>query len=93
MPSNETLRFLVKLIYGGLPAASTAEGVKHLRRAVELAPEIPAHHVELGRALLADGQDEAGIRELRLALTMPQKMKYDNEAKRRAQESLAQVKN
>ena len=43
--------------------------------------------------MLADGQDEAGIRELRLALTMPQKMKYDNEAKRRAQESLAQVKN
>jgi len=85
-------RLLVKLIYGGLPPASTADGVKHLQRAVELAPEIPAHHVELGLALLADGQREAGERELKKAIELPRKLKYDDEAKHRAREALEKLK-
>jgi len=86
-------RLLVKLIYGGLPPASTAEGVKQLRRAVELAPEIPSHHAVLGLALLADGQREAGERELKKALVLPRKLKYDDEAKRRARDALEKLKN
>ncbi len=85
-------RLLVKLIYGGLPPASIAEGVKHLRRAVELAPEIPAHHAELGLALIADGQPEAGQRELRKALELPRRLKYDDETKRRAREALEKLR-
>ena len=85
------MRLVVKLIYGGLPAASTAEGVKHLRRAVELAPEIPAHHTQLGLALIADGQQEAGERELRRAVELPRRLIYDDEAKRRAREALARM--
>ena len=85
-------RFLVKLIYGGLPAASTAEGVKHLRRAVELAPTCPAHHVELGLALIADGQRPEGEAELRTALEMPPKIIYDKEAFRRARAALEKLK-
>jgi len=85
-------RFLVKLIYGGLPPASTAEGVRHLRRAVELAPTMPSHHAELGLALLADGQREAGERELKKSLELPRKMKYDDEAWRRAREALAKLR-
>ncbi len=87
-----TKRFLVKLIYGALPAASTAEGVKLLRRAVELAPDLPSHHAELGLALLADGQREAGERELKQALALPRKMKYDDEALLRAREALEKLK-
>ncbi len=85
-------RLLVKLIYGGLPPASTADAVKHLQRAVELAPAIPAHHAELGLALLADGQREAGERELRKSLELPRTMKYDEEAQRRAREALEKLK-
>ena len=85
-------KFLVKIIYGGLPAASTTEGVKHLRRAVELDPAMPSHHAELGRALLADGQREAAEHELKLALSLPRKLKYDDEAKRRASEALETLK-
>ena len=85
-------RFLVKLIYGALPPASAAEGVAHLRRAVALAPELPSHHAELGRALLADGQREAGEVELKNALALPRKMKYDDEAKRRARDALETLK-
>jgi tetratricopeptide (TPR) repeat protein len=87
-----TKRFLVKLIYGGLPPASTAEGVRHLRRAVELAPDIPAHHAELGLALLADGQRIEAERELRRALELPRKLKYDDEAKRRARAALESLR-
>lgn len=85
-------RFLVKLIYGALPPASTADGVKHLRRAIELAPTMPSHHVELGLALIADGQRDAGLRELKQGLEMPRKMKYDDEAKRRGREALGTLK-
>ncbi len=84
--------FLVRLIYGGLPPASTAEGVRQLRRAVELAPDIPAHHAQLGLALLADGQREAGERELQRALALPRKLKYDDEAKRTARLTLEKLK-
>lgn len=87
-----TKRLLVKLIYGGLPAASTAEGVQHLRRAVELAPDIPAHHAELGLALLADGQRDAAVHELQKSLSLPRKLKYDDEAKRRARDALEKLK-
>ncbi len=82
-------RLFVRLVYGGLPAASTAEAVKHLRRAVELSPQLPAHRVELGLALLADGQREAAKRELESALTMPKREKYDEESWRRARAALA----
>lgn len=85
-------RFIVKLVYGGLPAASTTEGVKHLRRAVELMPQLPAHRVELGLALLADGQRDAAKRELEHALTMPKREKYDEESWRRARAALAKLR-
>lgn len=85
-------RLLVKLIYGGLPPASTAEGVKHLRRAVELDPQNSAHHAELGLALLADGQREEAKRELLTALALPRAIKYDDDAKCRAREALEKLK-
>ncbi|MDP3071187.1 MAG: hypothetical protein Q8N18_12930 [Opitutaceae bacterium] len=84
-------RFFVRLIYGGLPPASTAEAVRHLRRAVELAPQLPAHRVELGFALLADGQHDLARDTFTQALALPQQEKYDDEAWRRAREALARL--
>jgi tetratricopeptide (TPR) repeat protein len=81
-------RFIVKLIYGGLPPASTAEAVRHLRRAVELSPTLPAHQIELGLALLADGQRDAARTTLEHALAMPFKEKHDLESRGRAMEAL-----
>jgi tetratricopeptide (TPR) repeat protein len=85
-------RVIVRLIYGGLPAASTAEAVRHLQRATELSPHRPAHRVELGFALLADGQREAARQTFEQALAMPPVEKYDAESFRRARESLAELK-
>ncbi|MSU23128.1 MAG: hypothetical protein EXS32_04810 [Opitutus sp.] len=85
-------RFFVRLVYGNLPAASTAEAVTHLRRAVELSPQLPAHRVELGFALLADGQRAAAGQAFAQALALPQREKYDEEAWRRAREALAKLR-
>ncbi len=85
-------RFIVKIIYGGLPAASTAEAVRQLQLATELSPELPAHRVELGFALLADGQRDAAKKTFEQALVMPQREKYDGEARQRAREALARLR-
>ncbi len=84
-------RFFVRLIYGGLPPASTAEAVRRLQRAAELSPQLPAHRVELGFALIADGQRDLARETLTQALTLPKREKYDDEAWRRAREALAKL--
>ena len=85
-------RFLVRLVYGALPDASTAEAVRQLQRAAELSPQLPAHRVELGFALLADGQRDAARQAFEQALAMPKREKYDDEARRRAREALAKLR-
>lgn len=85
-------RLLVRLVYGALPDASTAEAVRQLTRATELSPQLPAHRVELGFALLADGQRDAARQAFERALVMPQHEKYDEEARQRAREALAKLR-
>jgi len=81
-------RVVVRLVYGGLPAASTAEAVRQLRRAVELAPDHPSHRVELGFALLADGQRDAARKEFTQALAMPVAENYETASLHRARAAL-----
>lgn len=84
-------RFFIRLIYGGLPDASTAEAVRRLRRATELSPQLPAHRVELGFALLADGQREPARLAFEHALALPKREKYDDEAWLRARVALKKL--
>ena len=85
---NATTRFLVRLIYGGLPAASTADGVQHLRREVALDPQNPSHHAELGFALRSDGQAGAAQQNFARALELPPRAKHDLESQARARAAL-----
>ena len=85
-------RFFVRLVYGGLPDASTDEAVRQLRRATELSPQLPSHRVELGFALLADGRRDAAKREFEQALALPPREKYDPASKRRARDALEKLK-
>jgi tetratricopeptide (TPR) repeat protein len=85
-------RFFVKLAYGGLPTASTAEAVRLLRRAVKLAPQVPAHHVELGFALLANREPDLARTEFEQAVRMPLCEKYDIGEKIRAQAALEKLR-
>jgi tetratricopeptide (TPR) repeat protein len=84
-----TRRWLVRLIYGELPPASLAEAVSHLKQAAELAPQLPAHRVELGFALLAEGKKSEAKESFQRAIAMPMREKYDSDAIRRAREALA----
>jgi tetratricopeptide (TPR) repeat protein len=87
-----TERFFAKLVYGGLPPASTAEAVRLLRLAVQFAPQIPAHHVELGFAYLADKRPELARAEFEEAIRLPLREKYDIEEKARAQAALEKLR-
>jgi len=82
-------RLWVRLFYGGLPPASTAEAVRELQRAVELEPEEPAHRIELGFAYLAAGQPGAARTQFEAGLAMPIRARYDEAAQARARAALA----
>lgn len=84
-------RFFVRLIYGGLPAATTAEAVHHLRRAVALEPGELNHHLELGFALAAAGDKTRARAEFEKGLAMLNRGKHDAEAKTRARTALASL--
>jgi len=86
---GSTKRWLVSLIFGGLPDASTAQAVELLQRAVELAPRNSNHHIELGFAYLADHQDDLAEAEFKAGLALPSIEKHDEDAKRRARRALA----
>lgn len=84
-------RFVVRLIYGGLPDASTADAVRHLERAVQLAPNQLQHRLELGFAYLAHGDREKARAAFETGLAMPSREKHDEPAKQRAREALAKL--
>jgi tetratricopeptide (TPR) repeat protein len=84
-------RFVVRLIYGGLPDASTADAVRHLERAVQLAPDQLQHRLELGFAYLAHGEREMARAAFEAGLAMPSREKHDEPAKQRAREALARL--
>jgi tetratricopeptide (TPR) repeat protein len=84
-------RLWVRLFYGGLPAASTSEAVRLLEKAIALEPDELAHRLELGFALLADGQARAAEAAFRAGLAMPSRAKHDDAAKIRARAALARL--
>ena len=84
-------RVVVKVVYGGIPAASNEEAARLFHKAVELAPQRVSHHVELGRAYLALGRQDQARVELQKALALPNQEKDDPESKRRGTEALARL--
>lgn len=86
-----TAKFFVRLFYGGLPAASFDEGIRHLRRATELEPAELTHWLELGFACQVAGQPDAARRHWAHGLAMPARHKPDEPAKQRARAVLAQL--
>ncbi len=83
-----TARFVVRVVYGGLPPASKEQSITHLRRATELAPERVPHHVELGFAYLAAGRGAEARASFERALALPARELYDAPAQERARAAL-----
>jgi Flp pilus assembly protein TadD len=78
----------VGLFLGGLPSASHAEAIGHLRRAVALEPDEPAHHLELGFALAAAEQSQEARLAWQRGLQLASRGKHDEPAKQRALRAL-----
>jgi tetratricopeptide (TPR) repeat protein len=85
-------RTFVRILYGGLPPASADEAIRHLTQAAALEPDELAHHLELGIALAAAGQNERARVALARGLAMPSRARYDEPAKARARAVLAALK-
>jgi tetratricopeptide (TPR) repeat protein len=89
---NPFMRTVAKIIYGDIPPASYENAERYFRKAVSIAPQRVAHHVELGRTYAVMGKKELAEQELRQALTLPSKEKDDPESKRRAVETLKKLR-
>ena len=86
-----TSRFLVRLLYGGLPDASLDQSLHHLRLAATLEPGELNHWLELGFACAAAGETANARREWERGLVMPAQRNQDEAAKQRAREALQRL--
>ena len=84
-----TTRTMAKLIYGGLPAASNEEAVRHFQRAVEIAPRRIIHHRELARVYISMGKLESARRCWQTIVQLPSGDGEDAKAKQEAAQELA----
>lgn len=85
------VRWIARMLYGGLPPASLDEGVAHLQRATELDPGELNHWIELGFAYAAAGRTDAARSALQRGVAMPDRSNHDPGAKRRAREALERM--
>ncbi len=65
------LKKFAELLYGHFPSASLDSALAHLRRAVQLAPDVIPHHVEFGITLASAGRWADATAELEKALALP----------------------
>jgi tetratricopeptide (TPR) repeat protein len=87
-------RLLAKALVGNeaLASASWEAAERHLRKAVELDPETPMFHLDLGRTYLYTDRFELAERELELALDLPYRHPGDALYKQEAAEALALIR-
>ncbi|OGD09366.1 MAG: hypothetical protein A2Y86_02710 [Candidatus Aminicenantes bacterium RBG_13_62_12] len=85
-------RLMGGLLYGGIPKGSFEESEKSLRQAVEIKPEYGNHHLELGRALLAQDKYKEAALEFQACLDAPVITSKCHLYKKEAQQELAEVK-
>jgi tetratricopeptide (TPR) repeat protein len=88
---NAMLRAVAQLIYGRLPPASNDEAVKNFQKAIALAPNKVANHIELGRTYAAMNQDDLAKAEIEKGLSLPSREKDDEQTKQRGRETLKKL--
>jgi tetratricopeptide (TPR) repeat protein len=88
---GRTKQFLVSLVYGGLPEASTKEGVHELEVAVNLEPNIASHHLALGFAYMANGEPAKARPQFERVVAMACRELYDVDCHRQAAQALASL--
>lgn len=86
---NFFYRGLVRIIYGGLPAASNAEAVKDLEHAIALNPIRIIHHAELAKVYAAIGEKKLAHQELAKCAALKPLDRDDAEARAEANRELS----
>ena len=86
-----TRRAIINLVFGGLPEASLAEGIRMLEEAVRLDGDDVGHRVELGFAYQLAERNEQARFCWEQALALPSTRIYDPAAKQRATLALAET--
>ncbi len=79
---NPILRSIAGIIYGKLPTAKNEDAVKYFQKAIALNPDRLGNHVELGKTYLSMGRKAEAKAEFETALSMPNRLRDDPEAKR-----------
>jgi tetratricopeptide (TPR) repeat protein len=88
---GRTKRFLITLIYGGIPPASTEEAVRHLETAVRLEPNTASHRLALAFAFLANGEPDKARPLFEQVLAMPRRELYDTDCQKQARNAIASL--
>jgi tetratricopeptide (TPR) repeat protein len=88
---GRTKRFLVTVVFGGLPPASTEEAVNQLELAVKLEPNVSSHRLALGFAYLANGEPAKARPLFEQVIAMPCRELYDADCRRQAERAIANM--
>jgi tetratricopeptide (TPR) repeat protein len=89
---NWMLKEFAEFLYGKFAPASLDQALSNLRKATELAPNVVAHHVELGITLADARQWIEADKELERAMSMPKAWVTDDHYKALAKQTLERVK-
>jgi len=84
-------RAFVRLVYGGLPAASMEKSEKLLLRAIAIKDRI-AHRYSLAKVYHQMGRKEAALKQLRLALALPVTFAEEADDREKARRKLSSWK-
>jgi len=87
------LKMFAKLIYGGLPPASTEEAVKYLEKSTAATPKIIEHHLELGKCYMVRRQWGLAKKAWAQCGNLKPIEAYDKDFQQEAKELLSEYKN
>ena len=85
---NPVLKFLTRIVYGGLPDANYGEAARYLKKATEIAPHRILHHQELAKVYVALGRYDLAEKEWHAVLKLPVVDDTDEKARSEAKQGL-----
>jgi tetratricopeptide (TPR) repeat protein len=89
---NIFLKGLLKIVYGGLPAASNEEAISNFKKAIDLAPNRIIHHFELAKVYQAVGKETLARLELEKCRDLKPLDPDDADAQSAAVKNLAELR-
>lgn len=89
--TNPFLKGFVKVVYGGLPAASIDDAADSLERASSLRPDRVSHHVELGLTYLDLDRTADAKKSIERGLALPNSERDDPDTKARGRQALSEI--